>query len=63
MWDRSEGVTRAGRSAAERERRGGLSGMSAIPQTLPTKTEFCKDEISVSVYLDQRVNKFFEWKP
>lgn len=36
----SVGGTRAGRSAADRERLGGLSGISAIPPTLPTKTEF-----------------------
>lgn len=49
VCERSEGGIRAGRSAAERERRGGLSGMSAMPQTLPTKTEFCKDETCVSL--------------
>lgn len=42
VWLMSDGVMRAGRSAAERERRGGLSGMSAIPPMpmLLTKTEF-----------------------
>lgn len=39
LWDMSKGGTKAGKSAAERERRGGLSGMSAM---LPTKTEFWK---------------------
>lgn len=43
-WEASDGGTRAGRSAAERERLGGLSGMSAIP-ILPTKTEFWKRKI------------------
>lgn len=38
MW--SEGVIKAGRSAAERERLGGLSGMRVIPPILPTNTEF-----------------------
>lgn len=41
-WDISDGVTRAGISAADRDRLGGLSGISAIPPIpmLLTKTEF-----------------------
>lgn len=42
-WEWSEGGTRAGRSAAERDRRGGLSGIRAMPPILPTNTEFCKE--------------------
>lgn len=37
----SAGGTSAGRSAAERDRLGGLSGIRAMPPTLPTNTEFC----------------------
>ncbi|CAH2048440.1 unnamed protein product, partial [Iphiclides podalirius] len=40
--DISAGGTNAGRSAADRDRLGGLSGIRAMPPTLPTNTEFCE---------------------
>lgn len=50
-WQTSDGGTRAGRSAAERDRRGGLSGMSAMPPMLPTNTEFWKESLVLAMDL------------
>lgn len=66
-WDISDGVMRAGRSAAERDRLGGLSGISAIPPIpmLLTKTEFWKmggsENDTVLVFCQAKVETAFSF--